>query len=137
MPITPSHPGIQFKELPAWLRDPYDGLRFLVYWPGSRTPVAGVSKVRGLRRSAEGTCYGALALERGVARDVDFARFASRMDDARRDLVIEAAPEFGGPRLRYKVFRSWVTRFQASPSLDPGTLGIARLELENDGWERA
>ena len=137
MPITPSHPGIRFKELPTWLRDPYEGCRFLVYSPGSQVPVAGVRRVRGLRRAGEGTCYGVLSLESGVARDVDFARFASGIDEVRRDLVIEALDESSGFLLRYKVFRSWVLRFHASPSPDAGALGIARLELENDGWERA
>ena len=74
--------------------DPYKSFRFLVYFGTSTTPVAGVSKVGGLKRSTdpveykEGgnaiilkgigrTKYDAITLERGVTHDSDFQDWAN------------------------------------------------------------
>src|SRR6266511_4354531 len=74
--------------------DPYKTFRFLVYFGTSTTPVAGVSKVGGLKRSSdpieykEGgnpvilkglgrTKYDAITLERGVTHDKDFEEWAN------------------------------------------------------------
>src|ERR1700694_2431030 len=74
--------------------DPYKSFRFLVYFDTSTTPVAGVSKVGGLKRSSdvieykEGgnaiilkglgrTKYDAITLERGLTHDTDFVDWAN------------------------------------------------------------
>ncbi len=74
--------------------DPYKSFRFLVYLETSTTPVAGVSKVGGLKRSSdvieykEGgntiirkglgrTKYEPITLERGVTHDKDFEDWAN------------------------------------------------------------
>jgi phage tail-like protein len=40
--------------------------------------------------------------------------------------------------LAYKVYRCWVSEFQAVPDLDANANAIAiqTLKLENEGWER-
>ena len=74
--------------------DPYKTFRFLVYFGGSTSAVAGVSKVTGLKRSSDvieykqggdsiirkglgRTKYDALTLERGITHDVDFVEWAN------------------------------------------------------------
>src|SRR6266545_2329285 len=74
--------------------DPYKTYRFLVYFGQSTTPVAGVSKVGGLKRSSdvidykEGgnaiilkglgrTKYDPITLERGLTYDTDFEQWAN------------------------------------------------------------
>ena len=40
--------------------------------------------------------------------------------------------------LAYKVFRAWVSEFQALPDLDANANAVAiqHIKLENEGWER-
>jgi phage tail-like protein len=40
--------------------------------------------------------------------------------------------------LRYKVYRCWVSEFQALPDLDANANAVAiqHIKLENEGWER-
>jgi phage tail-like protein len=40
--------------------------------------------------------------------------------------------------LAYKVFRCWVSEYQALPELDANTSAVAfeTIRLENEGWER-
>ena len=40
--------------------------------------------------------------------------------------------------LAYKVFRCWVSEYQAIPELDASgsAVAIQTLKLENEGWER-
>ncbi len=134
--------------------DPYKTFRFLVYLGLSTTPVAGVSKVGGLKRSSdvidykEGgnpiirkglgrTKYEAVTLERGVTHDSDFedwANAAQKLDkgapstslkDLRREVRIDLLNEAGQPVHRYILHRCWVSEFQALPDLDAGGNGVA------------
>ena len=75
--------------------DPYKNFKFRVFWEGSTTPVAGVSKVGSLKRTTEvvkhreggspGIAYrspgqieyAAITLERGVTHDKDFEEWAN------------------------------------------------------------
>src|ERR1043165_7281405 len=74
--------------------DPYKAFRFLVYFETSTTPVAGVSKVGGMKRSSDvieykkgggaitrqgrgQTKYEASTLERGVTFDSTFDQWAN------------------------------------------------------------
>lgn len=77
--------------------DPYKNFKFLVYFEGSTTPVAGVSKVGALKRSTElvehreggdpsssrkspgRTKYEAITLERGVTHDAEFEEWANKV----------------------------------------------------------
>ena len=134
--------------------DPYKTFRFLLYLGLSTTPVAGMSKVGGLKRSSdvidykEGgnpiirkglgrTKYEAITLERGVTHDSDFedwANAAQKLDkgdpstslkDLRRDVRIDLLNEAGQPVHRYILHRCWVSEFQALPDLDAGGNGVA------------
>src|ERR1700737_1886158 len=74
--------------------DPYKSYAFLVYFGTSTTPVAGVSKVTGLKRSSDPIeykeaanaiirkglgrmKYDAITLERGITHDTDFEDWAN------------------------------------------------------------
>jgi phage tail-like protein len=146
--------------------DPYKTFRFLVYFGDQTTPVAGVSKVTGLKRTSdvidykEGgnaiiqkglgrTKYEAITLERGVTHDDDFEKWANaaqeldkgaprtKLGDLRRNVRIELLNEAGQPVHRYKIYRCWVSEFQALPDLDAGgnATALEHIKLENEGWE--
>ena len=147
--------------------DPYKTYRFLVYFGTSTSPVAAVSKVGSLKRSSdvieykEGgnpiirkglgrTKYEPITLERGLTHDPEFEKWAnfaqvldsgsagSSLKNLRRDIRIDLMNEAGQPVYRYKIFRCWVSEYQAMPDLDAGANAIAieTLKLENEGWER-
>lgn len=149
--------------------DPYKNFKFLVKFSDSPDPVAGISKVSGLKRTTEvvkhreggdpsssrkspgRTEYEAITLERGVTHDSDFEKWANKvwnygagggnevsLKDFRKDLLIEVLNEAGQPAIRYKVYRCWVSEFQALPDLDANANAVAiqHMKLENEGWER-
>lgn len=134
--------------------DPYKTFRFLVYFDTSTTPVAGVSKVGGLKRSSdpieykEGgnpiirrglgrTKYDPITLERGLTHDADFENWANAaqvldkgaastsLKQLRKQLRIELLNEAGQPVHRYIVHRCWVSEYQALNDLDAGANAIA------------
>jgi phage tail-like protein len=134
--------------------DPYKTYRFHVFFEKSTTPVAGVSKVSGIKRSSdpieykEGgnaiilkglgrTKYEPITLERGVTHDSDFedwANAAQKLDnghptqslkDLRRTIHIVLLNEQGQPVHRWTVYRCWVSEFQAIPDLDAGANAVA------------
>jgi hypothetical protein len=144
--------------------DPYKNFKFRVKWEGRY--VAGVSKVTGLEhatehregadessssRSPARTKYEAVSLEHGVTYDTEFERWARKVRsrgsdvgshvpprDYRKDILIEVYDEAGRLALSYKVFRCWVSEFQAMPDLDANAnaVSIRRVKLENEGCER-
>jgi phage tail-like protein len=92
-----------------------------------------------------------ITLERGVTHDVEFERWANSvwnfgsglgaevsLKSFRKNLIIELYNEAGQLVIAYKVFRAWVSDFQALPDLDANANAIAiqTLKLENEGWER-
>src|SRR5450432_2750674 len=121
--------------------DPYKSYRFLVYLDTSTSPVAGLSKVTGMKRSSDPieykeagnpvirkglgrTKYDAITLERGVTHDKDFEDWANAaqvldkghpsqsLNALRREVRIEVLNEEGLPVIRYLVHRAWVSEFQ-------------------------
>ncbi len=129
--------------------DPYKNFRFLVYFGTSTTPVAGVSKVDGFKRSSdvieykEGgnalirkglgrTKYDPITLERGLTHDTDFENWANAaqvldkgapsqsLKNLRQEIRIELLNEEGQPVHRYLVHRAWVSNFQATSGFDAG-----------------
>jgi phage tail-like protein len=134
--------------------DPYKSYAFLVYLENSTTPVAGVSKVTGLKRSSdpieykEGgsaiirkglgrTKYDAITLERGITHDTDFEDWANSaqvldkgapstsLKTLRKELRIDFLNEERQVVLRFNVHRCWVSEYQALPDLDAGANAIA------------
>lgn len=149
--------------------DPYQNFKFRVFWEGSTTPVAGISKVSALKRTTEvvehreggdpstsrkspgRSKYEPITLERGVTHDKEFEQWANKvwnygsrlgsevsLKDFRRNITIEMYNEAGQKVIAYKVFRCWVSEYQALPDLDANANAIAiqTLKLENEGWER-
>jgi phage tail-like protein len=134
--------------------DPYKAFRFLVYFDTSTSPVAGVSKVSGMKRSSdvieykEGgnavilkglgrTKYEPITLERGVTYDPDFHDWANAsqvldtgapttsLKKLRKEIRIILLNEAGKAVHRYLIHRCWVSEFQALPDLDAGGNAIA------------
>ena len=146
--------------------DPYKNFKFRLKWDGRY--VAGVSKVSALKRTTEvvkhreggdpstsrkspgRTEYEAITLERGVTHDPEFEIWANKvwnfgaageevsLADFRKPVILEVYNEAGQKALAYKIFRCWVSEFQALPDLDANANAIAiqMLKLENEGWER-
>jgi phage tail-like protein len=103
------------------------------------------------RKSPGRTKYEAITLERGVTHDLEFEQWANKvwnfgsglgaevsLKDFRKDLIIEFYNEAGQLAISYKVYRCWVSEFQALPDLDANANAIAiqTIKLENEGWER-
>jgi len=97
------------------------------------------------------TEYEAITLERGITHDTAFETWANKvwnlnngpetevsLADFRKDLTIEVYNEAGQLALAYKVFRCWVSEYQAVPELDANANAVAiqTLKLETEGWER-
>jgi phage tail-like protein len=134
--------------------DPYKTYRFQVFFGDSTNPVAGVSKVGGLKRSSdpieyrEGgnalilkglgrTKYEPITLERGITHDSDFENWANaaqvldqshpkqNLPGLRKTVHIVLMNEQGQPVHRYTVYRCWVSEYQALADLDAGSTAIA------------
>lgn len=144
------------------LLDPYRTFRFRVKWDGRY--VAGVSRIGALRRTTEvvrhreggdpsferkspgRTEYDSITLERGVTQDTEFERWAdmvARLGDApardfRRDVILELYNEAGQLVLAYRLYRCWVSEYQALPELDANSNAVAieTIKIETEGWER-
>jgi phage tail-like protein len=144
--------------------DPYKNFRFKVKWDGKY--VAGVSKVGALKRKTntiehrEGgrptttnispgqTKYDPITMERGITHDLEFEKWANKvwslqtggvsLADFRKDIIIEVYNEAGQLAIAYKVYRCWVSDFQALPDLDASANAIAieNMTIQHEGWER-
>lgn len=147
--------------------DPYKNFKFRVRWDGrdvagiskvgalKRTTEVVEHREGGdpssSRKSPGRTKYEAITLERGVTHDVDFEAWANKvwqlgngqgvevsLANFRKDILIDLYNEAGQVVLTYKVFRCWVSEFQAVPELDANANAVAiqSIKLENEGWER-
>ena len=60
------------------------------------------------------------------------------LKDFRKDLIIELYNEAGQLAIAYKIYRCWVSDYQAQADLDANANAvlIQSLKLENEGWER-
>jgi phage tail-like protein len=145
--------------------DPYKNMKFRVKWQGRY--VAGVSKVSALKRSTEVVThreggdpstsrhspslwkFEPITLERGVTHDPEFESWANlvyttqgdrsvSLKNFRRDIIIELLNEQGRVAKAYKVYRCWVSEYQALPELDANghAIAIEHMVLQNEGWER-
>lgn len=95
--------------------------------------------------------YDPITLERGVTHDTEFEKWANKvwnygaglgkevsLKDFRKDLLIEVLNEAGQVAIRYKIYRCWVSEYQALPDLDANANAVAiqHIKIENEGWER-
>jgi phage tail-like protein len=147
--------------------DPYKNFKFRVKWDGRYvagvSKVSALKKTTEIVEHREGgdpstsrkspgrSKYEAITLERGVTHDLEFEQWANKiwrlgagagsevsLADFRKDIIIDLFNEAGQKVIAYKVYRCWVSEFQALPDLDANANAVAiqHLKLENEGWER-
>ncbi|MEF8787739.1 MAG: phage tail protein [Planctomycetota bacterium] len=147
--------------------DPYKNFKFRVKWDGRYVAgVSKVGALNrstevvehreggdpsSARKSPGQTSYEPITLERGVTHDTEFERWANKvwnfgagagsevsLKDFRKDVIIDVFNEAGQKVLSYKVYRCWVSEYQALPELDASgnAVAIQTLTLQNEGWER-
>jgi phage tail-like protein len=106
------------------------------------------------RKSPGRSEFEPITLERGVTHDTEFEKWANKiwqvgtsgagsgaetsLKDFRKDVIIELYNEAGQLAIAYKVYRCWVSEYQALPDLDANANAVAiqHVKLENEGWER-
>ena len=147
--------------------DPYKNFKFRVKWDGRYvagiSKVGALKRTTEIvtyreggdpsaeRKSPGQTKYDSISLERGVTHDTEFEKWANKvwnfgsglgsevsLADFRKDIIIDVFNEAGQKVLSYKVYRCWVSEFQAIPDLDASAneVAIQSITLENEGWER-
>ena len=147
--------------------DPYKNFNFRVKWEGrfvaGVTKISALKRTTEVIEARDGsdpnktrrlpgrTTYEAITLERGVSHDTEFEQWASAVasfgsgsgggsapPSFRKDIVINVYNDAGELALAYKVFRCWVSEYQALPDLDANAnvVVIEHIKLENEGWER-
>jgi phage tail-like protein len=147
--------------------DPYKNFKFRVKWDGKYvagvSKVGSLKRTTEVVKHREGgdpsssrkspgrTEFEAISLERGVTHDKEFEQWASKvwnfgsglgaevsLKSFRKDIIIELYNETGQLAIAYRVFRCWVSEFQAMPDLDANANAVAiqHIKLENEGWER-
>jgi len=147
--------------------DPYKNFKFRVKWDGryvagiskvgslKRTTEVVEHREGGdpstTRKSPGRTKFDAITLERGVTHDTEFEIWANKvwnlgagaglevsLKDFRKDIIIDLFNEAGQKVISYKVYRCWVSEYQALPDLDANANAVAiqHIKLENEGWDR-
>jgi len=146
--------------------DPYRTFKFQVLIDGK--PVAGLKKMGALKKKTEpikwrtagdpsherilpgGTSYEPIVLEQGLTHDPVFEAWASLVNNIegdaamslknfRKNIVVNVLNLQGQVALSYKIFRAWVSDYQAVPELDAhamNAVGIQSITLQHEGWER-
>jgi len=146
--------------------DPYRTFKFQILIDGK--PVAGLKKMGALKRKTEavkwraagdpskerilpgGTSYEPVTLEQGLSHDPVFENWAALVNNIegdaamslknfRKDIVINVLNLQGTVAISYKLFRAWVSEYQALPEMDAGAMnavGIQTITLQHEGWQR-
>ncbi|MFC4527103.1 phage tail protein [Dyella halodurans] len=147
--------------------DPYKNFKFRLKWGGRYVAgVSKVSALKRTtevvkhrnggdpstsRKSPGRNEFEAITLERGVTHDPDFEAWAAKvwqvgatlgsevsLADFRKDVILDFYNEAGQLAISYKIYRAWVSEYQALPDLDANANAVAiqHIKLENEGWER-
>jgi phage tail-like protein len=147
--------------------DPYRNFKFRVKWDGRYvagvSKCGALKKTTEVTDWREGgdpsssrklpgkTSYEAITLEAGITHDTEFEKWANKvwnygsglgaevsLKDFRKDIIIETYNEAGQLVIAYRVYRCWVSEYQALPELDASANAVAiqTLTLQNEGWER-
>jgi phage tail-like protein len=147
--------------------DPYKNFKFRVKWDGQYVAgVSKVTVLKRTtemiahreggdpstnRKSPGRTNYDAITLERGVSHAPEFEKWANKiwnfgsglgaevsLKDFRKDIIIDVYNEAGQLAISYKLYRCWVSEYQALPELNANANAVAiqSMKLENEGWER-
>lgn len=146
--------------------DPYRTFKFQVLIDGQ--VVAALTKMSGLKKTTQevkwrasndpshervmpgGTSYDPVTLEQGLTHDPVFENWANQVNNIegdgaislksfRKNIVINVLNLQGVVAISYKLFRAWVSEFQAVPALDVGSMnavGIQTITLQHEGWQR-
>jgi phage tail-like protein len=146
--------------------DPYRVFKFEIRI--DNVPVAGLKKMGPLKKKTEaikwrtagdpsyerilpgGTSYEPVVLEQGLTHDPVFEAWANLVNNIqgdaamslknfRKNIVIFVFNLQGQPAIAYKLYRAWVSEYQALPELDAhnmNTVGIQSITLQHEGWER-
>ena len=147
--------------------DPYKNFKFRLKWDGKYvagiSKVTALKRTTEVVKHREGgdpsssrkspgrSEFDAITCERGVTHDTEFEKWANKvwdygsglgkevsLKDFRKDLLLEFYNEAGQLAMTYKIYRCWVSEYQAMPDLDANANAVAimHLKLENEGWER-
>jgi phage tail-like protein len=147
--------------------DPYKNFKFRVKWDGKYvagvSKVGGLKRTTEVVEHREGgdqstgrkspgrNKFEPITLDRGVTHDLEFEKWANKvwnfgaglgaevsLKDFRKDIIIEVYNEAGQLALAYKVYRCWVSEFQAMADLDANANAvlIQHIQLQNEGFER-
>jgi phage tail-like protein len=147
--------------------DPYKNFKFRVKWDGRYvagiSKFGGLKRTTDVveyreggdpstsRKSPARNKFDTITLERGVTHDTEFEKWANKiwdlgaglgaevsLADFRKDIILDLFNEAGQKVISYKIYRCWVSEYQAMPDLDAnaGAVAIQHLKLENEGWER-
>ena len=146
--------------------EPYQTHRFQLLIDGQ--PVAGLKKMGALKKKTEpikwraagdpsiervlpgGTTYEPIVLEQGLTQDPVFEAWANLVNNIdgdaamslknfRKNIVLNVLNLQGQVAISYKIFRAWVSDYQAVPDLDAHTMnavGIQSITLQHEGWQR-
>ena len=147
--------------------DPYKNFKFRLKWDGRYVAgISKVSALKRTtevvkhrnggdpstsRKSPGRNEFEAITLERGVTHDPEFEAWAAKvwqvgaalgsevsLADFRKDVILDFYNEAGQLAISYKIYRAWVSEYQALPDLDANANAVAiqHIKLENEGWER-
>ena len=146
--------------------DPYKNFKFRLKWDGRYIAgISHVSALRRAtevvehreggdpstsHKSPGRNKFEALTLERGRTQDPEFHDWAGRvwnfgaglgaevsLANFRREIYLEFYNEAGQLVLAYKIYRCWVSEYQALPDLDANANAVAieHIKIENEGFE--
>lgn len=147
--------------------DPYKNFRFRLKWDGRYVAgVSKVSALKrttevvehrnggdptSMRKAPGLSKFEPITLERGVTHDTEFEAWASlvwrinnpagsqiALGGFRKDLLLELHNEAGQVALVYKIYRAWVSEYNALPELDASANAVAiqSIILQHEGFER-
>ncbi len=147
--------------------DPYKNFKFRLKWDGQYvagvSKVSGLKRTTEVVKYREGgdpstsrkspgrSEFEAITLERGVTHDLTFEVWAAKVWQLgaslgsevsltvfRKDVILDFYNEAGQLAISYKIYRAWVSEYQALPDLDANANAVAiqHIKLENEGWER-
>jgi len=147
--------------------DPYKNFKFRLKWDGRYvagiSKVTALKRTTEVvkhrdgadpstsRKSPGRSEFEAITLERGVTHDPEFEAWAAKvwqvgvalgsevsLADFRKDVILDFYNEAGQLAISYKIYRAWVSEYQALPDLDANANAVAiqHIKLENEGWER-
>ena len=147
--------------------DPYKNFKFRLKWDGKYvagiSKVSGLKRTTQVVKHREGgdpstsrkspgqSDFDAITLERGVTHDTAFEAWAAKvwqlgatlgsevpLRDFRKDVILDFYNEAGQLAISYKIYRAWVSEYQALPDLDANANAVAiqHIKLEHEGWER-